>query len=386
MRRGLADNIAQMEQQTDQRAQDKAWQPLKLLQRFRARVSALANWESNLPVNREVEDVDSAAPSDPALSPYACDIASVCSDARPAERLLALRMEQSQSSAERHALGEVYQRLQAIYSIDGAPPQRHQVHKMVVEAAIAQDLPADRAASIQDFLAGPINDAFCRLQAVAWLAESDYRLHLYGSGWDEHPELLPFVHNFSGSHDELQIIQRAAKINLRLTPCPADDPVLASGVRHGAFFLMRFFPRDVIERIYRPLHEFCRQQNITNDQQLIATATPAIARLLHFAQTTLDASVFEVHSHFLEALNLGAQGGFDEWPGSLWDEYDAVAFSSKQELLELLNVYLADAPDRRRIAGAMRRKFVEKSDGNTSETGAEAPPVDARSAAGEVAA
>jgi hypothetical protein len=375
-----------MDQETDQLPPDKAWQPLKLLQRFRARVSALTNWETSLPINREVEEANLTTAPDPALDAYTCDIACVCMDATPAQRLLAQRLEQSQSSAERHTLSEVHQRLQAIYSLDGASPQRHQIHKMVVEAAIAQDLPADRAASIQEFVAGPINDAFCREQAVAWLADSGHRLHLYGHCWEEHPELLPFVHHFSGSPDELQIIQRGAKVNLRLTPCPADDPILASGMRHGAFFLMRFFPEDVIERIYQPLHEFCQQHNITNDQQLIATATPAVARLLHFAQITLNASVFEVHSHFVEELDRCAQHNFTQWPGSLWDEYDAVTFSSKQELLELLNVYLADAPDRRRIAGAMRRKFVEKSDGNTDVTGAEAPPVDTVSTAGEVAA
>jgi hypothetical protein len=270
--------------------------------------------------------------------------------------------------------------------MDGAPPQRHRVHRMVVEAAIAQDLPADRARVMQDFLAGPVNDAFCREQAIAWLDGSGYRIHLYGHGWEEHPKLLPMVHHFSGSADELAMIQRAAKINLRLTPCRVDDPFLASGIRNGAFFAMRFFPQDVIERIYRPLYGYCEQYNIVNDQELVARATPGVARLLHFAQTTLGASVFEVHSHFVEELRRGAGEGFIQCPGSLWDEYDAVAFSSRDELLELLNLYLADAPDRRRIAGAMRRRFVETSDGNAKMTGAEAQAVDEASAAGEVAA
>ena len=371
-----------------QEVRAKAWQPLKLLNRFRSRVTALTSWDASLAQNRsgDAADADSREMRDPSLARYACDVAYICDDATPAEMLIRARMAHARSPQERSILGEVYQRLHAIYSVSGSVPHRYHVERMVDDALRKGRASGLDLCAIADFLASPLNDALCREQALSWVAQSGARLHLYGHGWQHHPHLGQFRRDFTGSDDELMVIFRMARINLRLTPGTANEAVLSKGIRCGAFFLMRFFPEDVIERIYRPLHEFCRDQKITSDRRLRSQATPAIRRLIEFAEHTLGVSPFSVHQKFVpELLRLG-EDGLCRFPGGLWEEYDAIAFASREEMLGMLRRYLNDAPERRRIAGAMRRRLVETENATEQTTGAQASPLADPMTAGEVAA
>ena len=235
-----------------------------------------------------------------------------------------------------------------------------------------------------------MNDALCREQALGWLADAGIKLHLYGNGWERHESLRQFMCGYAASEDELTNIWQTTRINLRLTRVDVSDPILYSGIRSGAFFLMRFFPEDVIERIYRPLYAFCREHEIASDLQLRQSTNTMVRRLLAYADRTLGMNVFDVQGGFVPVLlNLG-QTGLNSWPGGLWnDEYDLVSFGSRDELIGLVNRYLSDAPERRRIAGAMRRALVEREHGSSGEqsAGAEAPSSEAHPlTAGDVAA
>jgi len=288
----------------------------------------------------------------------------------------------------------------AIYSVGGLVPHRFHIRRMVHDSLHGEA--SDRVSELVDFAAGPLNDALCREQALAWLSQTDVRMHLYGRGWEHHADFRPFVRRFTngGSDNELIATSQTAPINLRLTRTDVTDPILSSGIRSGAFVLMRFFPEDVIERIYRPLHAFCIEHEITTDDQLRAGATPVVRRLLAFADRTLGLDVFDLPGGFVPALLRRGDDGFARWPGSLWNgDYDAVSFGSREQLISLTRRYLEDAPERRRIAGAMRRTWVERQQqiqmlqqqqeyrGSKRTTGAEAPgSASPLAAAGEVAA
>ena len=164
------------------------------------------------------------------------------------------------------------------------------------------------------------------------------------------------------------------------------DPVLSTGIQSGGFFLMRFFTDDVIERIYRPLHAFCRQHAIRTDEQLRAGATTFVRRLLAFADKTLGMNVFDMPGGLVPELHRLSAHGFARFPGARFNsEYDRVSFGSREQLMTLIKRYLDDAPERRRLAGAMRRKWIERI-GDTDGPGAEAKQVPDVRAAGEVAA
>ena len=373
-----------------QPSREKAWQPRKLLARFRARVSALTNWDEALPVTRDLAGDSESNDNELELARYTCDVAYVCGDATPADALFHERMTVARSAAERNVITEVYQRLRAIYSVAGSVPQRIHVRRMVRDAVNRDRSFAERLSALSEFLEGPLNDALCREQALGWLAEAGVKLHLYGSGWERHESLRQFMCGYAASEDELTNIWQTSRINLRLTRVDVNDPILAGGIRSGAFFLMRFFPEDVIERIYRPLYAFCRENDIRSDQQLRQWSNTMVRRLLAYADRTLGMNVFDVQGGFVPVLlNLG-ETGLNAWPGGLWnDEYDLVSFGSRDELIGLVNRYLSDAPERRRIAGAMRRTLVEREQGSSGKqsAGAEAPSSEADPlTAGDVAA
>src|SRR2546426_65130 len=65
---------------------DQAWQPLRLVARFRARVAALSGWESPLPVMRDVAGESKV--SENGEDRFQCDVAYVCDDATPSETLV----------------------------------------------------------------------------------------------------------------------------------------------------------------------------------------------------------------------------------------------------------------------------------------------------------
>jgi hypothetical protein len=365
----------------------KIWQPLKLLARFRERFGKLTRRNESLPVERQVETPVESIGLESAVQ-YACDIAYVCADATPAEALVRERMASADSTGERNALAEVYQRLCAIYSVGGSIPHRLHVHKMVRQTL--PDEREDRVFELVEFLAGPLNDALCREQALGWIAQLGLKLHLYGNGWQRHPELGRYMQDFARD-DELTSICRSAKINLRLTRVDVNDPVLSTGIQSGGFFLMRFFTDDVIERIYRPLHAFCRQQGIRNDEQLRqrARSSTMAQRLLTFADKTLGMNVFEIPGGLVPELHRLSADGFSRFPGARFNsEYDRVSFASREQLMTLINRYLDDAPERRRIAGAMRRALVERREPHSNEQAARAEAHRAAQPlpAGEVAA
>ena len=356
-----------MEVLNDSQLSTQAFQPLKLLSRFRARVSALTSWEAALPVEVEANG-DGAA-----LKKYACDIACTCLDATPAETLIDRRAN-ALESRDRNALLDVYQRLRAIHSIGSPLPHRYHLRRMIAEAFASAD--AALIALLTDFVAGPLNDALCREQALGWLEGSPYRIHLYGPGWNQHEKLSAYARQLPENDDELPFVFRAATINLRLTPCPASHPLLASGISSGGFYLMRFFPQDVVERIFRPLFEFCRDNNIDRDKQLKKRATPTIQRLIDFVGHTLGVNVFDAYDNFVGQLSRSAAGSFSVSAGGLWEEYDSICFGSREQLLSLVHTYLNDAPQRRRIAASMRRRLLER-------TSADAAPATAEAARGQ---
>src|SRR6266542_1696385 len=298
-----------------QGSQPKTWQPLRLLSRFRARVTALSRWDDALPVHRDGEEFREIAEQTPALAQYACDVACVCPDAAPAQTLVTDAMQRAACAVERNVLAEVHQRLGTIHSIATSLPHRFQIARMIEEASGAHELSRETKDGLLELMSGPLIEALYREQAIAWLLEAGVKVNLYGEGWGNFPQLRPYAHYFSGTDDELLIISRMAKINLRVTRCAANEPLMAGGIRAGGFFLMRFFPEDVIERIARPLHEFCCTRKITSDAELRQRATDGLRRLIEFADLTLGVSVFDAYPNLVKALGRMAEEGFARMPG-----------------------------------------------------------------------
>jgi hypothetical protein len=196
-------------------------------------------------------------------------------------------------------------------------------------------------------------------EALAWLGEMDFKIHLHGAGWERHPTLGRFARPALESDAAADAVARASKINLQISTGGASDGRLMRGIEAGGFYLIRYCPADVIERIYEPLWRFCTDQQITSDAALRERATPGIRRLLEYAGHTLGGAVWTLHEDFVGELTARAQSKFDESAIMTWPaEYPAVSFASRDELIGLVSRYLYDEPERRRLAEAMRRRVL----------------------------
>jgi hypothetical protein len=196
-------------------------------------------------------------------------------------------------------------------------------------------------------------------EALAWLGEMDFKIHLHGAGWERHPTLGRFARPALESDAAADAVARASKINLQISTGGACEGPIIRGIEAGANYLIRYCPADVIERIYEPLWRFCTDQQITSDAALRERATPGIRRLLHYAGHTLGGDVWMLHENFVGELAARAQSKFDESAIMTWPaEYPAISFASRDELIGLVSRYLYDEPERRRLAEAMRRRVL----------------------------
>src|ERR1051326_3591211 len=106
------------------------WQPKRMLEKFRATVTALSAWEAPLLVQREISQAGIcwSALTESELKRFTCDVAFICS-APPAQELVQSAIQQASLPA-RPAIANVYEQLRESYR-SGASPRSWQVGTMV---------------------------------------------------------------------------------------------------------------------------------------------------------------------------------------------------------------------------------------------------------------
>jgi hypothetical protein len=196
---------------------------------------------------------------------------------------------------------------------------------------------------------------------IDWAAETGVNVHLYGNGWERHPRFARFAKGPADNTTELRKIFGAARISLQATPHGAVHQRLLEGLAAGGFFLIRYVPGDMIERIYQPLWKWCVEEGIESDEQIQQRATPEVWKMLGQLQRTLGIDPFKLGMRLVDDLRTGADTGWLRSAGAVWaGEYDAVAFDSKGMMRRKISRFLGDESERRRLAGAMRRVVVER--------------------------
>src|SRR5437867_1050695 len=74
-----------------------------------------------------------------------------------------------------------------------------------------------------DQRAGPVEAARGRKQSLGWVADSGLKIQVCGAGWEQRPRLSTFARPYETTDAQRSAIAQLGKINLRLTPCSADD-------------------------------------------------------------------------------------------------------------------------------------------------------------------
>lgn len=291
---------------------------------------------------------------------FECDVCFVSHASTPADQII-----QEQIRINPHAkplLTDAFERLRAIYDAGHFLSHPLHVKGILQEACVTTRMNPD-ATSLQaliDLFTHRINNALFRHQMLDWAAGLDINLHLCGQGWDKHPRFARFARGPADNTTDLVKIYRAAKINLQATPHGAVHQRLLEGLAAGGFFLIRYVPGDVIERIYQPMWEWCVREGIESDEQLMQRATPEMFKLLGQIQRTLGLDPFKLHMSLLDDIRTGADTGFVRSAATLFADYDHVAFDSAAMLKQKIQHFLTNPEERAAVTQAMRQSVISR--------------------------
>jgi hypothetical protein len=220
------------------------------------------------------------------------------------------------------------------------------------------DEPSKR--SVFDFFANRVNNALFRHQALTWAAELGANVHLWGRGWERHSKFAKFSKGIACNESQLSAIYQASKINLQLTPTGAVHQRLFDGLAAGGFFLIRYCPGDVVEPIYRRLHEWCIANNVQDDQTLHRSDDADVQKWLKEIQSTIGTDAFSLGQSFLDVLRLSADGGYIRSAASIWPEYPLVSFESRMQMQSRVEHFLKNPQQRQELAQSMRTPVIER--------------------------
>ena len=309
--------------------------------------------------------------TDADLRRFACEASYVSHHSTPAETLLQRHLEQVTQPEARRLMTDTFERLRAHYEGGGAVLVDAAIRRIIRESAASLGLTVGEAQlpGIEQFFSQPIANALFRHTALKWVADAGVDLHLYGRGWEQHPFFKRYARGVADNASQLAAIYRASKINLQITPFGAVHQRLLDGLASGAFFLMRHSPGDEVGSHYQALWAELQQRGITSEAQLVReTASGGRLATLVNNVLTFEGPDFATCGFALYDVVAGhADSDFMVAAGSIWPEYDAVAFRSPQECAAKLTHYLADDAARRSIAATMRATVIERASyANTS--------------------
>ncbi|MCS7033222.1 MAG: glycosyltransferase, partial [Phycisphaerae bacterium] len=285
-----------------------------------------------------------------------CQQISFVSHASTPPRKLVDEMIAQQPPTMRGLFDSIYQQLEQIYRRGEFVTQEYFLGQ-IVDRAIAQTrVTVLTPQALFDFVAQKLNNAFFRHQALQWLVEAGYELALYGNGWEAHPKFSRFARGPADNQTQLAEIYRRSAINLQITPFGSAHQRLFEGLCAGGFFLLRKVTGDDVEPLYRELWELCLDLGIRNTAQLRATSDNRVEALLQRISDLTGEHPLKQRHDFVELLQAVAEAGFLRMASTIWPEFPAVCFSTRQELLARVQYFLTAPDERRQIAESMRRR------------------------------
>ena len=309
---------------------------------------------TSLPVHRDLDQSTLAPIDERTLASLACDVSFTSDDSTPADALVAREIERIGDLGQANVYWSIFDRLRTVY--DAGQTIAHPAGVATrIRQAVGDDARFPELLSFFD----RVNGVMFQHQTLAWLVESQFKVHLYGAGWENNSFFARFARGAIDSDATRLAIYRASRINLAASVYGAVDSRVTEGITTGGFFLMRYTPADVIERIFPPLWVYCSKHGITNNAQL-KDAPPSVQSLLAFASSTVGVDVLDAWPDLVTTLQQSAEGGYSQSAGAIWPQYPAVTFSTRDELIGLVSRYLYDGPLRQRMAQDMRSQLVAR--------------------------
>ncbi len=153
-----------------------------------------------------------------------CDVAMMTRHSEPPEAYVRRKIEEVEGSATTARAIKELERLVPLGLERAQREHRWIARELRVRCEEAIRTTSGRAPSpamVEGFLheiAMPLADLHFRQQAARWAAQvcerNGWRLHLYGNGWEDHPELAPFAKGELGHGEELRAAYQLAGVTI----------------------------------------------------------------------------------------------------------------------------------------------------------------------------
>ena len=291
---------------------------------------------------------------------FTCDVSFVSHATTPADELVRREIDRSALPQAKRFLATTFEMLRAVYDAGGFVTETGHIKRIIRESMRACGVETTDLSSVLDFFVQRVNNALFRQQAIAWLAELDVNLHLYGRGWEEHPRFKRYARGVADNERQLGAIYQASTINLQVTPFGAVHQRLFDGLSAGAFFLLRHCTGDECDVIYRDMWRWCEQAQVGSGAQFFAQAPPQVRQMIDRIIHLTGEDPSKIADTFFLGLEEMASAGFTRSGATLWPrEYPRVSFRTRDELHGLVRHFLDASDERAEIASSMRAAMLE---------------------------
>jgi hypothetical protein len=292
------------------------------------------------------------------LDRYRCEVSFVSHCTMPADQIIGEAIARDGTPHGKRLLDDIYQRLTAIYDSGGFVTHGEILQKIIEQSMAENHLSADVNA-VLDLILQRVNNSLFRHQAVRWTAEMGVDLHLYGKGWESHPEFGRFARGVADNESQLPYIYQASAINLQVTPFGAIHQRLLDGLAACGFFLLRSVTADEAELIRRDIWNWILSKNVGSGREMVARRDAALDGLFtkYHALTAVDPAADA--DFFFAALEEIAMVGFIRTANTLWDNSDRITFSTRDQLTAKIRHFLSAPQERREIVEEMRRRVLQ---------------------------
>ena len=233
-------------------------------------------------------------------------------------------------------------------------------------ATVAEQSGLRLRADIRDTLvaefARPLAERLIRQQTMRWAAKwadaTGARFHVYGRGWEQHPEFARFARGDIPHGPALGAAFRRAKVNLHAGCNHALHQRVLDGLSAGGFFLIRRHAADRAAGMARAVLNHVYEQHLMPPAEFSASDLPAPWNSL-YAHACRDKGTdatkpLRLTDRNLARLNRIALACDEKSPDQLWPSLDEITFGSETEFVERIEAFMTNPDERTRIAAEMR--------------------------------